>query len=153
LLVGAGAAVTASMRTPPSVFPRDWLGVPLGPLALVGEHLPAACADVLERFIQWQVFCGLSRYGIPLGEVERLEPDAAVLVTGERIAADAVIFATGVLDDRGVPRYPAGAPTDPTTPRLYFAGVQVALSGSIRVSARHGRRIAKAVAADNRQPA
>ena len=31
LLLGAGADVTVSMRTPPNVFPCDWLGVPMGP--------------------------------------------------------------------------------------------------------------------------
>jgi len=195
LLVRAGAAVTVSMRTPPSIFPRDWFGVPMGPLALIGEHSPVAVVDVLGRFIQRQVYGDLSSYGIPrapegyvsrfrrsgvnpavddgfvaalkagratiVAEVDRLEPDGAVLATGERVAADAVICATGyrrglegvvghlgALDDRGVPRYPGGAPGDPATPGLYFAGFEVALSGSIRASGRHARRIAKAVVAD-----
>ena len=65
LLVRAGAQVTVSMRTPPNVFPRDWLGVPLGPVALIAEHLPARSADLAGRLIQWQVYGNLSRYGIP----------------------------------------------------------------------------------------
>jgi cation diffusion facilitator CzcD-associated flavoprotein CzcO len=64
LLLRAGASVAVSMRTPPSVFPRDWLGVPRGPLALIGEHTPRAMADGLGRFIQWQVYGDLSPYGI-----------------------------------------------------------------------------------------
>jgi putative flavoprotein involved in K+ transport len=193
LLIRAGAIVTVSMRTAPSIFPRDWLGVPLGPLALVGERGPSLLADVLGRLIQRQVFGDLSPYGMPrapvgymsrfrrigigpavddgfvdalktrrtsiVTEVARLEHDAAVLVTDERVVADAVIFATGyrrglerlvghlgVLDERGVPRHPRGVPADPSTPGLYFAGFQVAISGSIRVSGTHARRIAKALA-------
>src|SRR4051794_30980213 len=65
LLLRAGAAVTVSMRTPPSIFPRDWLGVPLASLALIGEHGPSATADLFGRFIQWQVYGDLSSYGIP----------------------------------------------------------------------------------------
>jgi putative flavoprotein involved in K+ transport len=195
LLVRAGAVVAVSMRTPPSIFPRDWLGVPLGPLAWVGEHQPVVVSDMLGRFIQWQVYGDLSSYGIPrapegymsrfrragvgpavddgfiaalkagraavVAEVGRLEGGGAVLVTGERVDADAVVCATGyrrgleglvghlgVLDEHGVPRHARGAPGDPSTPGLYFAGYQVAISGSIRVSGRHARRIAKAVAAD-----
>jgi putative flavoprotein involved in K+ transport len=200
LLVRAGAAVTVSMRTPPSIFPRDWLGVPLGFLALVAEPQPSALADAFGRFIQWQVYGDLSAHGLPrptegyatcfrrtgvnpavddgfvaglkagqaevVGEVDRLETDAAVLVNGARVHVDVVICATGyrrglerlvghlsVLDDRGVPRYPRGAPSDPTTPGLYFAGYQVVLSGSIRASGRHARRIGRAIAAQVRQPA
>ena len=200
VLLRAGAVVTVSMRTAPNIFPRDWLGAPLGPSALVGEHLPAPLVDALGRAIQWQVYGDLSPYGIPrapegyatrfrrtginpavddgfvtalkagrtavVAEVERLEPEAALLITGERVDADAVILATGyrrglehlvghlnVLDDRGVPRNWRGAPGDPTTPGLYFAGFEVRLSGSIRASGIHARRIAKAVAGNNRPPA
>jgi cation diffusion facilitator CzcD-associated flavoprotein CzcO len=198
VLLRAGAAVTVSMRTAPNIFPRDWLGAPLGPSALLGEHLPPAPVDAIGRFIQWQVYGDLSPYGIPrapegyatrfrrtgvnpavddgfvtalkagraavVAEVERLEPEAALLVTGERVDADAVILATGyrrglerlvghlnVLDDRGAPRHWRGAPGDPTTPGLYFAGFEVRLSGSIRASGIHARRIAKAVAHNSRQ--
>lgn len=65
LLVRAGAAVTVSMRTPPNIFPRDWLGLPLGPSALVAEHLPVAAADAIGRFIQWQTYGDLSQHGMP----------------------------------------------------------------------------------------
>ncbi|MGH2894965.1 MAG: flavin-containing monooxygenase [Solirubrobacteraceae bacterium] len=194
LLVRAGAQVTVSMRTPPNVFPRDWLGVPLGPVVLVAEHFPARLADVAGRLIQWQVYGNLSRYGIPravtgfmtrfrrdgvnpavddgfisalksgrarvVGEVERLLGDRAVLIAGGEVPADTLICATGyrrglerlvghldVLDDLGVPGFADGAPCDPATPGLYFAGFRVALSGSIRVAGQHARRIADAVAA------
>jgi putative flavoprotein involved in K+ transport len=199
-LVRTGATVTLSTRTPPNIFPRDWLGAPLGPSALLGEHLPSAPVDAIGRFIQWQVYGDLSAYGIArapegyatrfrrtgvnpavddgfvnalkvgragvVAEVERLESEAALLVTGERVDADAVILATGyrrglerlvghlnVLDDRGVPRHWRGAPGDPTTPGLYFAGFEARLSGSIRASGKHARRIARAVADNRRHPA
>lgn len=48
LLVRADAAVTVSMRTPPNIFPRDWLGLPLGPSVLLAEHLPARSATSQE---------------------------------------------------------------------------------------------------------
>jgi putative flavoprotein involved in K+ transport len=194
LLARAGARVTVSMRTPPNVFPRDWLGVPLGPMVLMAEHFPARSADLVGRFIQWQVYGNVSRYGVPrapvgfmtrfrragvnpavddgfiaalksgqarvVGEVERLIRDGAVLVGGKELPVDAVICATGyrrglerlvghldVLDDRGVPRFSEGAPCDPGAPGLYFAGFRVALSGSIRLSGKHARRIAKAISA------
>jgi cation diffusion facilitator CzcD-associated flavoprotein CzcO len=45
LLVRAGAIVTVSMRTPPNIFPRDWLGLPLGPIVPIAEHLPSGPTD------------------------------------------------------------------------------------------------------------
>ena len=193
LLVRAGANVTVSMRTPPNIFPRDWLGLPLGPSVLMAEHLPSRPVDALGRFIQWQVYRNLSPYGIPrapegfmtrfrragvnpaiddgfvsalkdgrariVGEVERLEREGAILIGGDRAPADDVICATGyrrgleqlvshlgVLDERGAPRYADGAPGDPETPGLYFAGFRVSLSGSIRIAGKHARRIAAAIA-------
>jgi putative flavoprotein involved in K+ transport len=197
LLVRAGANVSLSMRTPPNIFPRDWLGVPLGLSVVMAEHLPSRPVDAFGRFVQWQVYGNLSTYGIPrapdgvmtrfrrnavgpavddgfvsylkdgrariVGEVERLERTGAVLAGGDRSPADDLICTTGyrrgleqlvghlgVLDERGVPRYADGAPGDPSTPGLYFAGFRVALSGSIRVASRHARRIAAAIASDTR---
>jgi cation diffusion facilitator CzcD-associated flavoprotein CzcO len=197
LLVRAGAEVTVSMRTPPNVFPRDWLGLPLGPMVLMAEHFPAWSADLVGWFIQWQVYGNLARHGVPrapvgfmtgfrragvnpavddgfisalksgrarvVGEVERLIREGALLVDGDELAVDSVICATGyrrgleqlvghlgVLDESGVPRFADGAPGDPGAPGLYFAGFRVALSGSIRLSGKHGRRIAKAIATSSR---
>jgi putative flavoprotein involved in K+ transport len=193
LLVRAGAEVTVSMRSPPNVFPRDWLGVPLGPMVLLAEHCPARATDLVGRFIQWQVYGNLSRFGVPrapvgfmtafrraginpavddgfigalkagrarvVGEVDRLVREGAVLVGGAELPVDSVICATGyrrglerlvghldVLDDGGVPRFTDGAPSDPRAPGLYFAGFRVALSGSIRLSAKQAHRIATAIA-------
>jgi hypothetical protein len=185
------------MRTPPNILPRDWLGVPLGPSALIAERLPSPPADALGRLIQWTTYGDLSSCGIPrapqgfmtrfrhaavnpavddgfatalkngrarvVGEVKRLDRDGATLLDGGRVPVNVVICATGyrrglerlvghldVLDDGGAPRYPAGAPGNPDTPGLYFAGFQVALSGSIRVAGIHARRIANTIATDKR---
>jgi hypothetical protein len=94
-----------------------------------------------------------------VGEVERLDRTGAILTGEDRLPADDVICATGyrrgleqlvghlgALDERGAPRYADGAPGDPDTPGLYFAGFRVALSGSIRVAGKHARRIAASIA-------
>lgn len=65
LLVRAGAQVTVSMRTPPNIFPRDWLGLPLGPMVLIAELFPARPVDSLGRLIQWQAYGNLSRHSVP----------------------------------------------------------------------------------------
>jgi putative flavoprotein involved in K+ transport len=192
LLVRVGAEVTVSMRTPPNVFPRDWLGFPLGPTVLMAEHFPARSVDLVGRLIQWQVYGDLSPYGLPtapvgfmtrfrragvnpavddgfinalksdrarvVGEVKRLSRDGALVVGGDELKVDAVICATGyrrglehlvgdlgVLDVQGVPRFRDKPPWDPAAPGLYFVGFRVALSGSIRVSAKQARRVAKAI--------
>jgi cation diffusion facilitator CzcD-associated flavoprotein CzcO len=64
-LIAAGADVTVSMRTPPSIFPRQWGPVPLQPLAIVGEHQPARISDAIGFLLQRLVFGDLTPYGIP----------------------------------------------------------------------------------------
>lgn len=64
-LVAAGAEVTVSMRTPPNLFPRDWLGVPLQLAAFAGERLPAKVADQVGFVLQRLIFGDLARYGLP----------------------------------------------------------------------------------------
>jgi putative flavoprotein involved in K+ transport len=65
LLLDAGARVTVSMRTPPNVFPRDWLGVPLQTFAIPAEHLPAGLGDALGFLLQRLIHGDLSSYGLP----------------------------------------------------------------------------------------
>jgi putative flavoprotein involved in K+ transport len=196
LLVRTGADVTVSMRTPPNIFPRNWLGVPLGPIVVMAEQLPSGPTDLVGRFIQWQLYGNLTSYGIPpaptgfmtgfrragvnpavddgfvsalksgrtrvVGEIERLDHDGAILTNGAHQPADTVICATGyrrgleplvghlgVLDDHGAPRFRDGAPRNPRSPGLYFAGFRVAISGSIRIAGKHARRVAEAIAADH----
>ena len=64
-LVAAGARVSLAMRTPPNLFPRDWLGLPLQASAIVLDRLPARIGDVAGFTAQRLIFGDLSRYGIP----------------------------------------------------------------------------------------
>lgn len=64
-LLAAGARVTVAMRTPPSIFPREWGRIPLQPLAIVGEHQPAKISDAIGFLMQRGIYGDLSRYGIP----------------------------------------------------------------------------------------
>jgi putative flavoprotein involved in K+ transport len=64
LLVGGAANVTVSMRTPPNIFPRDFLGVPLNPSAPLLERL-GPLGDRMAQLSQRLIFGDLSKYGIP----------------------------------------------------------------------------------------
>jgi putative flavoprotein involved in K+ transport len=64
-LIDAGARVTLAMRTPPNIFPRDWGGVPLQPLAVVGEKQPAKISDAMGFLLQRAIYGDLAPYGIP----------------------------------------------------------------------------------------
>jgi putative flavoprotein involved in K+ transport len=64
-LIDAGARVSLSMRTPPNVYPRDWLGFPLQLSALPGEHLPSRIGDAFGFAMQRMIFGDLSEYGMP----------------------------------------------------------------------------------------
>lgn len=64
LLVGGAGSVTVSMRTPPNIVPRDWLGVPLNPAAPLLERLGPA-GDRIAQLSQWVIFGDLSKHGIP----------------------------------------------------------------------------------------
>jgi putative flavoprotein involved in K+ transport len=93
--------------------------------------------------------------------VERLEMRDVVLVDGTRMQPDAMVCATGyarglesiaghlgVLRPDGLPTYFNGAPENPDTPRLYFAGFYGGPAGQIRIMPKHARRIARAAARD-----
>lgn len=64
-LVGAGAQVSVAMRTPPNLFPRDFLGMPLQASAIPLDRLPAKIGDVGGFLVQRLIFGDLSAYGIP----------------------------------------------------------------------------------------
>ncbi len=98
-----------------------------------------------------------------VGPVERLDGADAVLASGDRVAVDTIVCATGygrglerlvghlgVLAADGAPVYRDGAPSHPDTPGLYFAGFLPALSGAFRPMARHAKRLAAAVHSDQR---
>jgi putative flavoprotein involved in K+ transport len=64
-LIAAGAHVSVAMRTPPNLFPREWLGMPLQASAIVADRLPAKIGDVGGFLLQRLIFGNLSAYGIP----------------------------------------------------------------------------------------
>jgi putative flavoprotein involved in K+ transport len=65
LLVAAGARVNVAMRTPPNIFPRDWLGIPLQTIAIPADHLPAKFGDMNGAVLQRLIFGDTSRHGLP----------------------------------------------------------------------------------------
>src|SRR6266511_4069806 len=65
LLQGAAARVRVSMRTPPNIFPRKWLGSHLNATAALLELLPTRVADRVGQIIQRMIFGDLARYGLP----------------------------------------------------------------------------------------
>ena len=65
LLVGAGARVTCSMRTPPNVYPGQLFGVPLQPLAYYSRHLPATVLDRIGAVSARLALGDLTRHGLP----------------------------------------------------------------------------------------
>jgi putative flavoprotein involved in K+ transport len=61
---GGAARVRLSMRTPPTVLTRFWLGFPAHVFTLLLDRLPTALADSLGRLAQRSMFGDLRRYGI-----------------------------------------------------------------------------------------
>jgi putative flavoprotein involved in K+ transport len=125
-LADSGAAyVAVSMRTPPSVVPRDPFGMPVQRTSIVLSALPAALADRIGWATARLTLGRLARYGVPDGAfapystrriplidtgfvaalkagrltarpaLERLTADGAVFADGSREAFDAIIAATG----------------------------------------------------------
>jgi cation diffusion facilitator CzcD-associated flavoprotein CzcO len=68
-LAGQAKKVWLAVRTPPNVFPRRWLGVPLNPLAIALDVLPTRMADQLGWFGQRMIYGDMSRYGLPRSPV------------------------------------------------------------------------------------
>lgn len=64
-LAEAGVPVQVSMRTPPNVFPREFLGVPLTISTLLLERLPAPVFDAVGRLLQRVLYGDLASSGMP----------------------------------------------------------------------------------------
>ena len=64
-LIAAGAQVSLALRTPPNIFPREWLGMPLQAAAIALDRLPAKVGDTGGFLLQRLIFGNLTRYGIP----------------------------------------------------------------------------------------
>jgi putative flavoprotein involved in K+ transport len=69
LVAGGARRVVASMRTPPSIFPRKWLGMPLNLSAVLMEMMPTRMADAMGRVSQRVIYGDLSKYGLPMPEM------------------------------------------------------------------------------------
>jgi putative flavoprotein involved in K+ transport len=65
LVDGGAARVRASMRTPPNIFPRTWLGMPINISALAIDNVPPQLADTAGRITQRMIFGDLSKHGLP----------------------------------------------------------------------------------------
>jgi putative flavoprotein involved in K+ transport len=62
------ARVRVAMRTPPHVFPRKWLGLPLNYSAVLLDKLPNRVSDALGRLGQRMIYGNLERHGLPYPE-------------------------------------------------------------------------------------
>lgn len=85
-LVDAGVAgLWVSVRTPPSILPRELAGVPLQPLGVPLNRVPERLADSACRLASRLAFGDLAGYGLPRPE---LGPYARLRLTGEEVAVD-----------------------------------------------------------------
>jgi putative flavoprotein involved in K+ transport len=64
-LATAGCQVWTSMRTPPSVFPREWLGYPLNYSTVMMDPLPNVVLDRVGFLMQRLIYGDLAKHGIP----------------------------------------------------------------------------------------
>ncbi len=69
LVAGGARRVVASMRTPPSIFPRKWLGIPINLSGALMETMPTRMADAMGRASQRMIYGDLTKYGLPLPEM------------------------------------------------------------------------------------
>lgn len=85
-LVDAGVAeLWVSVRTPPTIAPREILGLPLHPLSVGLRRLPEPILDSNTRLISRLAFGDLGAYGLPPPEVGAYE---RLRTTGVTIAVD-----------------------------------------------------------------
>jgi putative flavoprotein involved in K+ transport len=65
LVHGGVGRLRVAMRTPPNVFPRQLMGMPFTPSALLLERLPAGLFDRVGRLTQRLIYGDLTPYGLP----------------------------------------------------------------------------------------
>ena len=65
LLEGGADSVAVAMRTPPNIFPREVLGVPITFVAQPTKLLPRLVSDATGRILQRLIWGDLSALGIP----------------------------------------------------------------------------------------
>jgi putative flavoprotein involved in K+ transport len=78
-----------------------------------------------------------------------LRPQVVIAATGYRFGLEGLVGGLGVLDERGAPLMRDGE-SHPVAPGLFFNGYRLALSGELPEMRRNGRRIARAIAAGQR---
>lgn len=180
--------VAVSVRTPPPVVPRDFLGVPAQMFGIWMSAFPPAWGDRVGSFFARLAWGDLHRYGlatprwgpfsarrppvIDVGFVAALKagqvglrpalraftPGGVVFDDGRQEPFDAVVFATGfgtgleelleppgLVDARGLPRFPSGAAT--SCPGLYFMGYFDSLRGVMYETGLASRRLAREIKA------
>ena len=79
------ADVTIAMRTPPTILPREHLGLPLQALAVATRRLPLGARDMMASVTEWMTTGDLARYGVPRSTVGVYTRFAA---TGVTVAVD-----------------------------------------------------------------
>jgi putative flavoprotein involved in K+ transport len=85
-LVDAGVATLwVSVRTPPSILPRELAGMPLHPLSVPLRLLPERLRDSGSRMMSRLAFGDLARYGLP---APRQGPYARLRTTGVTLSVD-----------------------------------------------------------------
>ena len=119
LLEGGAGRVRVSMRTPPNIFPRKWLGMPLNPSAVMLEQLPPRLADRLSQQTQRLIFGDLSPHGLPRA------PQGMITTVLERGVAPAVDDGfVAALKRRRIELVPVVE---------RFEGADVVLAGGVRI--------------------
>ena len=90
-LTTAGCRVWVSMRTPPSVFPREWLGLPLNYTTVLLDSLPNAVIDQASFVMQRAIYGNLAEHGIPRAprgvQTETKERHVSALIDGGFVKA------------------------------------------------------------------
>jgi putative flavoprotein involved in K+ transport len=89
---------------------------------------------------------------VVLADGERLRPDALIAATGFDRALEDVVGHLGLLGTHGRPVV-RGAETHPRAPNLYFIGFANPISGALREMRLEARRIARAIAKQQRATA
>ncbi len=64
-LAAIGAEVTVAMRTPPTILPREYLGLPLQAMAVATRWLPLRTRDAMTSATARMTTGDLARYGVP----------------------------------------------------------------------------------------
>ena len=84
-LARMGADVTIAMRTPPTILPREHLGIPLQALAVASRRLPVRVRDMMASSTARMTTGDLEPYGVPRSNVGVYTRFAA---TGVTVAID-----------------------------------------------------------------